>query len=71
MTDEPKITLLGVLDTSDREALAIALNPDTSIAEIQAAIERANAERAAAAKRESERLKALFMPDDKKGAELS
>jgi hypothetical protein len=61
VTDEAKITLLGVLDTSDREALAIALNPDTSIAEIQAAILRANAERAAAAKRETEALARMFL----------
>jgi hypothetical protein len=62
--NEPRIIVLGVLDTTDYDATAISISPDMDPSEIQAAILRANAERAAAAKRESEHLQNLFLKGD-------
>ena len=71
MTDEPRKVYLGTLDVEEGAAIAVDLPLDGDVDAIRNAIERANLERAAAAKCESERLKALFMPDAKKGTELS
>ena len=60
MNPEPQKILLGVLDVDQDETLAIAIPADLDPDAIKLAIERANIERAEAAKRESEALAKLF-----------
>ena len=62
---EPRKILLGVLDVTDGEAVAFDLPADLDPDAIKAAIERANIERAEAAKRETERLRQIFLDDTK------
>jgi hypothetical protein len=59
MADAPKRIFLGALDVSQDEALAIAIPADLDPEALKAAIEKANAERHAAAKRETEYLRRL------------
>lgn len=61
MSDEPRKTLIGVIETEQDEALALHIPPGADTATMRAAILKANAERAAAAKRETARLAELFL----------
>jgi hypothetical protein len=64
MATEPRMIFLGALDVDQGQALALDIPPGASVEEIQAAILKANLERAAAAKRETEALAKLFhLPD--------
>lgn len=58
---EPRLIFLGALDVDRDQALAIDLPANLEPEAVKAAIERANAERAEAAKRESEALAKLFL----------
>jgi hypothetical protein len=52
---------LGALDIDQGESIALDIRLGADAATVQAAILKANAERAAAAKRESEHLQKLFL----------
>jgi hypothetical protein len=61
-SEEPrKMIFLGALVVEAGQTIAIDVPPNASVEAIQAAIERANLERAEAAKRESERLHEMFL----------
>lgn len=60
MTEPTKI-FLGALDVTEGEALALDIPAGASVEEIQAAILKANAQKQAAAQRESEALAKMFL----------
>jgi hypothetical protein len=65
MTGEPRPIFLGTIDAGDSgETIIFTVPLDADAATIAAAIERANAERAAAAARESKRLREIFLEAD-------
>jgi hypothetical protein len=61
MTAEPTRTYLGTVTIVDGEALAFNIPADAEPDAIKAAIEKAEAEKVAAAAAASERLRALFL----------
>jgi hypothetical protein len=63
MANEPekRVIFLGTLDTTDFAATSISISPDMDPSEIQAAIERANAERLVTAAAETAHLKRKFL----------
>ena len=70
MSDPRKMVFLGALDVDRDSPVVLNIPPDADPATISAAIERANIERAEAAERESQRLRALFcLPDETKAEE--
>jgi hypothetical protein len=64
---EPKRIFLGTVDLSDGEkTIALDIPMDADAATIAAAIEQAEAEKVAAAGRESERLREIFLEDERR-----
>jgi hypothetical protein len=58
---EKRVTLLGVVALEPGESVAFAIPPDLDPDAIRAAIAAAEAEKRAAAARESERLRKMFL----------
>ena len=65
MTGEPQRIFLGVIATEPDETIAFAIPADLDAATIKAALAAAEAEKAAAQARESERLRKMFLDEDK------
>ena len=64
MPDPSKMVFVGALDVTDGESVVLNVPPNAYVAAVHEAITRANAERAEAAKKESEALATLFhLPD--------
>jgi hypothetical protein len=58
---EPRMVFLGAVDVTDGEAIVFDIPPNADAAKIQAAILKANAERAVKQAQESKALEKLFL----------
>jgi hypothetical protein len=61
MSEERRITVLGVVSVEPGESIAFSIPPDLDADAIKAALEAVEAEKVAAAARETKKLREIFL----------